>query len=433
MARAARFPFDRMILKEYKKRMQVEDPRPFLVWRKTRWNRFTLPILLGCLEGEGLAEHFRILMAGSVEEIWKSVGREKTIVGFSFMTPHLLEVKEEVEQLRRRLGEETILIAGGSHATGDPGGTRHLGFDYVFTGESEKTFPDFLRRFLQDQLPGTAIFAGGDDSCRFAFNPPFPLKERFFAPMELTRGCFYGCGFCQTPQIFGHRLRHRPADLVAGQLRRSIPYGYSRAGFISPNAFSYGATSRETPNLAAIEELLGGCLETGCGGVHFGCYPSEVRPEWVFPEVLALVKKYCRNKTIVLGAQSGSDSLLAKLQRNHSAEQVLKASHWIRKAGFMPHVDFVFGFPEERMEDRQLSLACMKKMIEEDGAKIHAHTYLPLPGTPLFYKEPSRLDRGTKNALHHWQEKRKLDGWWEEQEVIAWRIVQWRDEGWIGS
>jgi radical SAM superfamily enzyme YgiQ (UPF0313 family) len=74
----------------------------------------------------------------------------------------------------------------------------------------------------------------------------------------------------------------------------------------------------------------------------------------------------------------------------------------------MPHVDFVFGFPEEKIKDRKLSLTCMEKMIEEDGAKIHAHTYLPLPGTPLFCKEPSRLDSETKNALRHWQEKGKL-------------------------
>jgi B12-binding domain/radical SAM domain protein len=380
-----------------------------------------------------LAEHFRILLASSIEEIERRVSTEKAIVGFSFMTPHLPQVREEVGQLRRVLGGKAVLIAGGSHATGAPEGTARIGFDYVFTGESEKTFPDFLRRFLENRLPGTGIFCGGDDSCRFAINPPFSLKERFFAPMELTRGCFYGCSFCQTPQIFGHRLRHRPADFVAGQLKRLIPHGYGQAFFISPNAFSYGAASLQTPNLSAIEELLDGCRQTGCGGVHFGCYPSEVRPEWVTPEVLELVKKYCRNRTVVLGAQSGSDSLLAKIKRSHSAEQARRASHWIRKAGFMPHVDFVFGFPDEEIEDRQLSLACMKKMIEEDGARIHAHTYLPLPGTPLFCKEPSRLDPATKNALRHWQEKGRLDGWWEEQEGIAWEIVRWRDEGLIGS
>ena len=413
--------------------MREEDPRPFLVWRKTRWNRFTLPILLGCIEGEGLTEHFRILIADSVEEILQKVGTEKALVGFSFMTPHLLQVQEEVEQLRRGLGKEAILVAGGSHATGDPEGTVRLGFDFVFAGEAEKPFPDFLRQFLQNKLPGTAILTGDKGSCLFTTNPPFSLQERFFAPMELTRGCLYSCGFCQTPRIFGHILRHRDPPSIGRHLERALPYGYHQSAFLSPNAFSYGATGLQEPNLAAIEALLTACRQAGVGGIHFGCYPSEVRPDWVNPEVLHLVKKYCLNKTIVLGAQSGSNSLLGKLNRAHSAEQALQASCWIHQAGFMPHVDFVFGFPEETQEDRQLSLALMKKMIEEHGAKVHVHTYLPLPGTPLFWKEPSRLDDGTKNALRHWAEKRKLDGWWEEQEVMAWKIVEWRDQGLIGT
>ena len=113
-----------------------------------------------------------------------------------------------------------------------------------------------------------------------------------------------------------------------------------------------------------------------------------MRPDWVNPEVLELVKKYCQNKTVVLGAQSGSNSLLAKLKRGHTAEESLNAVRWIRQAGFLPHVDFVFGFPEETLEDRQCSIRLMEEMIERWGAKIHAHTYLPLPGTLFSRRTP---------------------------------------------
>jgi radical SAM superfamily enzyme YgiQ (UPF0313 family) len=164
-------------------------------------------------------------------------------------------------------------------------------------------------------------------------------------------------------------------------------------------------------------------------GIHFGCSPSEVRPDWVTPEVLELVKKYCRNRTVVLGAQSGSDSLLEKLKRGHSAEQGLKAARWIHQAGFRPHVDFVFGFPGETLEDRRLSLRLIEEMIQDLGARVHAHTYMPLPMTPLFRETPSVLDEATKEALRGWKKKGKLDGWWEEQEKIAWKIVEWRDRG----
>jgi len=178
-----------------------------------------------------------------------------------------------------------------------------------------------------------------------------------------------------------------------------------------------------------LENLLAHCQGTGLEGIHFGCFPSEVRPDWVIPGVLELVKKYCRNRTIVLGAQSGSDPLLEKLKRGHTADQALNAARWIRQAGFRPHVDFVFGFPGETMEDRKLTLQLIDKMVQGLGAKVHAHTYMPLPGTPLFRERPSVLDRATKETLLDWEKKKKLDGWWKEQENIAWKIVEWKDRG----
>jgi B12-binding domain/radical SAM domain protein len=349
------------------------------------------------------------------------------------MTPQLLRVKQEVEKFRMVLGKKAVFLAGGPHATGDPQGTLRLGFDFAFVGESERTLPQLLRQFLDGKLPETRILFGEKDSYLFSAFPPHSLEHRYFSPVEITRGCVYHCSFCQTPRIFGHRLRHRRPGIIAGHLKAAVPYGFRRSAFISPNAFSYGSTGPGEADLPAIEELLGACREAGIADIHFGCFPSEVRPDWVYPEILQLVKRYCRNKTIVLGAQSGSDAMLARLSRGHTAQQGWMAARWIRQAGFTPHVDFVFGFPGETPEDRKLSLQMMETMIRENGARIHAHTFMPLPGTPLFQKEPSLLDAETKNELGNWEQKKKLDGWWEQQEETAWKIVEWRDQGLIGA
>ncbi len=407
----------------------MSDDRPFLVFRKSQGNRFTLPVLLGCVEQRGLSKDFRVLLASSRDEISHQVSGGKALIGYSFMTLSLEEVREEVKWLRENLSGEPIFLAGGSHATGDPEGTLGLGFDFAFSGEAEETFPYFLQQFLDRKLPAAKILKAENSAEHSLTHPPFSLEHRFFAPIEITRGCLYGCSFCQTPRIFGHRLRHRPPENVAATLRAAIPHGFLQSAFVSPNAFSYGAVNSPEPDLDKMEAFLTACQAAGLEGIHFGCYPSEVRPDWVTPEVLELVKKYCRNRTVVLGAQSGSDSLLEKLKRGHTAEKNLEAARWIHQAGFMPHVDFVFGFPGETLEDRRLSLRLIEKMIQELGARIHAHTYMPLPMTPLFRETPSVLDAATKAALRGWEKKGKLDGWWKEQERIAWKIVEWRDRG----
>ena len=74
---------------------------------------------------------------------------------------------------------------------------------------------------------------------------------------------------------------------------------------------SYGATGPE-PNLAAVEELLAGVRED-IGSerrLWFGTFPSEVRPEHVTEEALQLIRRYCNNRTLILGGQSGSDAVL---------------------------------------------------------------------------------------------------------------------------
>lgn len=412
---------------------EKKNERPKLIFRKTRANRHTLPRLLGILEGEELNLDFQVQLGNSIQEVIQRAGEEKALVGFSFMTPHVMEVKGEVKQLRKSLGEKVRIIAGGSHPTGDPQGTLNLGFDYVFVGEADQTFPVFLRHYLEGRLPESAIIAGEKGNCPLGAHHPFSFEHRFFAPIEVTRGCRYSCDFCQTPRIFGPSLRHRRISDFSESLKRAQPIGYRQITFISPNAFSYGVVDSREPNLPAIEELLTGCLETGASGVHFGCYPSEVRPDWVIPEVLQLVKKYCRNRTLVLGAQSGSDAVLSTLHRAHTAEQGLTAARLIHEAGFMPHVDFVFGFPGETLQDRRLSISFINKMIDDCNAKIHAHVFMPLPGTPLFQKNPSRMDPETKDTLIALEKKGKLDGWWKDQEVIGWKIAEWRDQGDIKS
>ncbi len=399
-----------------------------MIFRQSRENRYTLPVLLGCLEKEGVGRHFQIVVAPTMQEA-AAQGTREAIIAFSFMTPHVDTVCREVEKLRGIFKKNSLFLAGGSHPSGDPAGTLELGFDFVFIGEAERTFPRFLREFLDGKNPREKLIRDQNRPSRLLDHPSFSFEHGFFAPIEITRGCYYNCAFCQTPSLFGHPPRHRTPESVAETLKQARAFGYRQSKFVSPNAFSYGSKAVGNPDLEKIERFLLACREAGTQGIHFGCYPSEVRPDWVNPDVLELLRKYSWNKTVVLGAQSGSDSLLSRIRRGHTVRQAAVAVEWIRKAGFRPHVDFVFGFPGETLEDRQSSIRMIGEIIERWEGRIHAHTFLPLPGTPLFREDPTPLDGETKNSLLGWEKRNKLDGWWKEQEIIAWKIIEWRDRG----
>jgi radical SAM superfamily enzyme YgiQ (UPF0313 family) len=68
------------------------------------------------------------------------------------------------------------------------------------------------------------------------------------------------------------------------------------------------------------------------------------------------------------------------------------------EAGFRPSVDFVFGLPGETEEDRAATRRQLERLARL-GARVHAHAFDPLPGTP-WGREPRRgIDPATGALL----------------------------------
>jgi radical SAM superfamily enzyme YgiQ (UPF0313 family) len=166
---------------------------------------------------------------------------------------------------------------------------------------------------------------------------------------------------------------------------------------ISPNAFSYGSPDGKTLNLPALESLLSTLRQTlgRDGRLYFGTFPSEVRPEHVNEATLELVKRHANNESLIIGAQSGSDKMLEHCGRGHSVADVVSAVARTVAAGLKPHVDFIFGLPGEREEDRRDTLEVIQELVAL-GALIHAHTFFPLPQSRFAEEPPGTVERGLR-------------------------------------
>lgn len=189
--------------------------------------------------------------------------------------------------------------------------------------------------------------------------------------------------------------------------------------FVTPSALAWGSDDGR-PSLEAIEELLSRVREAAGDGarIWFGTFPSEVRPEHVSPEAVRLLRRHVANDHLAIGAQSGSDAVLEACHRGHRAEDVRRAVRLTLEAGFRAKVDLIFGLPGETPEDAALSRA-MAKELAEAGAEIHAHAFLPLPGTPWAGAEAGRIDRATRELLARLAGSGRLSGPWRRQERMA--------------
>ena len=191
--------------------------------------------------------------------------------------------------------------------------------------------------------------------------------------------------------------------------------------FLASNAFGYGSDGR-TPNLASLHELLLRLKEFGVPEICLESFPAEVRPDFVTEEVLELVKPFISNRTIVMGIQSGDDAVLRSINRGHTAEQACTAVKLLRRYGYTPHVDFIIGFPGETFEQQDALLTFMEDLAHQHGVRIHMHTFMPLPGTPLSSHRAAVVSEKSRQRLKKLAASGILDGWWENQIGYKWLV-----------
>ena len=401
------------------------------------YNRYSIAALAGILDQELPYLRLAFLQGGTglgqqVREL--AAHHRRVVLAFSFMTPQFPKVIATLEGLYP-LPDNVILIAGGPHPSGDPLGTLQLGFDVLVLGEGEVTFPELLRRLFAGEpyhdVAGIAFLeaAEGNGQPRLVRTPrrpwadlnaypPFSLKHGKLSAVEITRGCPWACSFCQTPFFLGGCMRYRSVEQVVYWLRRArekasrASGGMRYARFISADCFCYGSPDGRHPNLEAVERLLHAVSTLmGKENTFFGSFPSEVRPNSVSTEGMALIKKYCANDNVVIGAQSGSPRMLQLIHRGHTIDDVFRAAEIIVASGLRCLVDFIFGLPGETPEDRELTLAAIQRLTQI-GATINSHFFIPLPGTPLAHTVPGAPDRETLHFLENLTlEKQELGRW----------------------
>ena len=413
-------------------------PVPAVAFFYPRPARYGINAVAGALEAGGDFDPPALRFLRSEADLLAAVPalvreRGRAVVAFSLLSRDAPRAAPLVAALRRSVPEGALLfVAGGPHAGGDAAGTLALGFDAAVTGEGEETFRELVRAWgaggplgavagMALPGPGGAVRHTGVrapvDLDRF---PAFAAAHHKLGPIEISRGCPFGCPFCQTSYHLGRRMRHRSAASVARHVALLAANGVRDVRFITPNAFAWGTAGAGRPDPALLESLLAAVREAlpRPGRIFFGSFPSEVRPESVTPETVALVRRFAANTMLVIGAQSGSPAQLEALGRGHTVGDVRRAVGHAVRAGLVPYVDLIFGLPGEREEDRRLSAALARELAGA-GAVIHAHPFQPLPGTPWAGAAARPLGPAVRRLLSELAARGALHGDWRRKEAQA--------------
>ena len=402
-----------------------------------------LNVVTAALDGDARTQNTEIRFARTKETLVEQINQAKTeadivVVGWSFYSPDFSATISDLQWVKEQVPAQNIIhLAGGVHATAEPLDTLRAGFDYLVLGEGENTTVEIFAALKEGRpitnLKGVAYLENGqlisrgpgerrplDDflSCN--------LRYAKWNALEITRGCVYACTFCQTPYMFKARFRHRSVQNIRAHVEHMNKHGSRFFRFLTPTSLSYGSDD-ESVNLDAISELLANVREAAGkeAKVYFGTFPLEIRPEHISPEALQLLKRYCDNQSIIVGGQSGSERVLNTTKRGHQVEDVIRAVRISIECGFRPDVDFLIGLPGETTEDRLDSVKLAQTLVSM-GARIHSHSFMPLPGTPLRDAVPETIEPAIENALSRLESQGAMYGQWRTQQESAKQLVQLR-------
>ena len=194
------------------------------------------------------------------------------------------------------------------------------------------------------------------------------------ANLKIQDGCDQFCTYCIIPFVRG-RIRSRDMESIIEETERLARAGYKEMVLTGIHIGSYGRDiDGESRMLALLTKLneVEGDFRIRLGSVE----PRLITEE--FLQGLVKLKKVCPH--FHLSLQSGSTTVLKRMNRHYSADEYLTSVNLLKKYYDRPGIttDIIVGFPGESDEEFEETVAFVKKV---GFLKVHVFPYSKRDGT----------------------------------------------------
>jgi B12-binding domain/radical SAM domain protein len=385
-----------------------------VVFRATRFNRLTIPLLLNIWERNRIDRHFEVIISDRPIPTQKG-----DVLIYSFMTPHAPLVAEELTQLNR----DGVLIAGGGpHINGDVELPLAMGFDVLLQGAGEETFLRFGQDLAKDSIGQSPTIYTSEGNGDFDQYLPFSHYVRTIPPLEIMRGCHWRCKYCQT---HNNHIQFRSLQSIQTYLESMHKNNRQRVNFISPSALEFRAPKGRQLSLRHIEQVLQMAASYKFKFLEYGIFPSEVRPDNVTEEAMSLLERYVTNRMITMGAQSGVEHRLKEINRGHHLHTIEEALDIANRHGFFVNLDFIFGYPGETADERSQTLDFIQSAHQRFRVRVQLHHFFPVSGSGYANRFPSYMSDSEKETLLQFKKNGILTNQWQANEAETHHFFQW--------
>ncbi len=292
---------------------------------------------------------------------------------------------------RQARGDTMIVAVAGcvAQAEGEEVLRRAPFVDIVFGPQSYHHLPELVARACR--AGGGVVDTEFPAQPKFDFLPGIgasPVDGRgVSAYLTVQEGCDRFCRFCVVPYTRGAEFS-RPVAAIMHEARRLIATGAREIVLLGQNVNAYHGASTQAgdgdaangqASLASLASLVDGLA--GLDGLerirYTTSHPGDMTPDLI--EVHGRVQKLM--PFLHLPVQSGSDRVLAAMNRGHGVDEFRRVVARLREA--RPDIalssDFIVGYPGETESDFEATMA----LVDDIGfAQAFSFKYSPRPGTP---------------------------------------------------
>ncbi len=287
----------------------------------------------------------------------------------------------------RKERPEMCIILGGPAATVDPELVRRLVKpDYILLGEGEESLPQIIARLeAGEELPA---IIGADDSGKTPFRVidagrlPAPrlyewvenlrpyLRGDAGYPLQTKRGCPLKCTYCTYGRIEGTRYRFLDPQAIADEVEGAMQRGVQDFEFVD-------STFNLPPRHAL--EILDAITARGLVANYVG---TGLNPSKLPDELLARMRAV-GFRSVILTAESGSDTMLASYQKNYQRTRLYEAADLLDKHDITGLWVFLIGGPDETPETVEETLGFIEERIHSPHAAYITSGIRVYPGSPI--------------------------------------------------
>jgi anaerobic magnesium-protoporphyrin IX monomethyl ester cyclase len=271
----------------------------------------------------------------------------------------------------------------------EPDGSHWIGVERKWRGPDDLPAPPYHRIDVADYL-----------------QPTF-LGERS-GVYQASIGCPHGCKFCGVISVFGRRELQGSAERTVGHLAfLAREHGMDSVHFYDNNFF---LTEERAKEFARRIEPLG--LRWWCEA-RVDVLTRFSDETWRALRRAGLTMVFC-------GAESGSDAVLAKMDKGTTTAQVLEVAARSRVHGIIPEFSFVFGDPDDPEREIENTLSFVRRLkVVNPAMELISYFYTPTPQRRGTYGDVDAVS-GTPATLEEWIQPEWLAWMTHEDPRVPW-------------